>query len=62
MTKKSSEPKILLDYDELITRPSNRIPVGNFITYSKIKDGIPCVFGSINLTNENCAIEDTYQI
>ena len=67
MSKKSSEPKILLDcdviihfikagkqlllqkiypgrfvildkiYDELMTRPSNRIPVGNFITYSKIE-------------------------
>ena len=67
MTKKSSEPKILLDcdviihfikagnqlllpkiypgrfvildkiYDELMTRPSNRIPVGNFITYTKIE-------------------------
>ena len=67
MTKKSSEPKILLDcdviihfikagkqlllpkiypgrfvildkiYDELMTRPSNRIPVGNFIAYTKIE-------------------------
>lgn len=67
MTKKSSEPKILLDcdviihfikagkqlllpkiypgrfvildkiFDELMTRPSNRVPVGNFITYTKIE-------------------------
>jgi hypothetical protein len=66
MTKKFSDPKILLDcdviihfikagkqlllpkiypkrfvildkiYDELMTRPSNKIPVGNFIAYSKI--------------------------
>ena len=28
----------------------------------KIEDGIPCVFGSINLTDENSIIEDTYQI
>lgn len=67
MTKKSNEPKILLDcdviihfikagkqlllpkiypgrfvildkiYDELMIRPSNRIPVGNFIKYTKIE-------------------------
>lgn len=67
MTKKSSEPKILLDcdviihfikagkqlllpkiypgrfvildkiFDELMARPSNKIPVGNFITYTKIE-------------------------
>ncbi len=67
MTKKSSEPKILLDcdviihfikagkqlllpnifpgrfvildkiYNELMARPSNRIPVGNFISYTKIE-------------------------
>jgi predicted nucleic acid-binding protein len=67
MTKKSSEPKILLDcdviihfikagkqlllpkiypgrfvildkiVDELMARPSNRIPVGNFIAYTKIE-------------------------
>lgn len=28
----------------------------------KIEDGIPCIFGLINLTDENGNIEDTYQI
>ena len=70
MTKKSNDPKILLDcdviihfikagkqlllpkifpgrfvildkvFEELMARPSNKIPVGNFIEYTKI-DVIP---------------------
>ncbi len=28
----------------------------------EIKEGVPCIFGSINLTDEDGNIEDTYQI